>query len=259
MHPNEAGHPPTRRRDVEAAYLVLLSGLIGLTSLLLTLAWANRANASLFRLDDRPMARLIPPPPFPTGPAPGQVDFSDLFVEDFPWSPMPGLVPVMLDREPDPIPEAQEWITLGALGSGADLEVKEGVHLEELAWPVVQVLPIVVQAWKHNRAPRPVVTSGNDGLHCGSWHCHRRCRTEEQCRQTSNSAHYRNLAIDLRANNLRDRIARRIVRELRTALGPRFRIQFESYRRNPSRDHIHLAFEPLADSDQLLATAGREP
>jgi len=120
--------------------------------------------------------------------------------------------------------------SVGPEGSGADIEIKKGVRTDHLAPQITRTYPQIAGAWRENDAPRPVITSGNDSAHMRG------------------SLHYQDRAIDLRCNNIPDTHCQRISAALQKSLGPDYDIQFEKFPARPENDHIHVEFDPKAES-----------
>ncbi|CAN7167029.1 hypothetical protein LJR232_000211 [Aquipseudomonas alcaligenes] len=116
-------------------------------------------------------------------------------------------------------------VSVGAEGSGSDVEVKAGADLTNLSEKITSILDEIVSVWKELNAPTPVITSGNDSTH------------------GANSLHYANEAIDLRANNISADLAQGLVDQLRNAVGPDYDIIYETFP-NSSNNHIHVEYDP---------------
>ena len=117
-------------------------------------------------------------------------------------------------------------VTVGPEGSDADLFLKRGADIDNLDRRVVDTFDDITAAWAAAGGPTPVITSGNDRRH------------------SQGSLHYRDLAIDLRANNISDSLAQSIANDLSARLGADFDVIFERFPNNPANDHIHLEFDP---------------
>lgn len=117
-------------------------------------------------------------------------------------------------------------VTIGPEGSGADIEIKSGVDITHLSIEIQDSLDEIVAAWDKNNGPAPVITSANDGLH------------------STNSLHYSDQAIDLRANNVTDQKAQQITDSLQALLGADYDVIFEHFTDNPTNDHIHVEYDP---------------
>lgn len=117
-------------------------------------------------------------------------------------------------------------VTVGAEGSSADLHLKRGADIDNLDRRVVDTFDDIVAAWSAAGGPTPVITSGNDSRH------------------SQGSLHFRDLAVDLRANNISDSLAQSIANDLAARLGADFDVIFERFPNNPANDHIHLEYDP---------------
>lgn len=133
-------------------------------------------------------------------------------------------VPLRGALPPEPPPRA---VRLGPLGSGADIEVKPEARLDELTPEMTRLYPEVAETWRRHGAPRPVITSGNDGG------MHRR-----------GSRHYTNQAFDLRGNNLDPATADAILGDMRGRLGPDYDVLYERFPRRPANNHFHIEYDP---------------
>jgi hypothetical protein len=103
---------------------------------------------------------------------------------------------------------------------------KSSADIDQLSPEIERTLNDIVVVWSENNAPTPVITSGNDGRH------------------STNSFHYRDLAIDLRANNISDNQAATIAADLQVRVGDDYDVIFERFPNNPANDHIHLEYDP---------------
>ena len=117
-------------------------------------------------------------------------------------------------------------VTVGAEGSSADIWLKHSADIDTLDRRIVDTFDDIVAAWDAAGGPTPVITSGNDGVH------------------SNGSLHYRDLAVDLRANNISDSLAQSIANDLSQRLGSDFDVIFERFPSNPANDHIHLEYDP---------------
>ena len=105
------------------------------------------------------------------------------------------------------------------------LSKKPGAHLENLVPELSRIFSTIVEVWRENQAPDPIITSGNDSqVH------------------VRNSFHYRNQAIDLRGNNIPQWKLQTLAQKLQERLGKIFRILPEFYPRSPGRNHIHIEY-----------------
>lgn len=120
-------------------------------------------------------------------------------------------------------------VRVGSEGdSSAHIWKKAGANISNLDPKVTQIFDEIVSAWDAVTDIRPVITSGNDSRH------------------VTNSFHYVDQAIDLRANNLTDVQSAQIEKLLQDALGSEYRVDFEHFPNNTSNDHIHIAYRGAA-------------
>lgn len=108
------------------------------------------------------------------------------------------------------------------------LKRKTGPHgaiLFALKPEVTSVFSDIVAVWEKFGASTPVITSGNDGRH------------------RVNSRHYRDLAIDIRGNNVSDKTLKAIAQELKKILGNQYYVEAEFFPNDPQKDHIHIAYK----------------
>lgn len=108
----------------------------------------------------------------------------------------------------------------------AGLEKKPGAVISGLCQQIRQTFPIIINAWRQFNGPTPVITSGNDGTH------------------RLDSLHYSNRAIDLRGNNISDETLQFIAKEVKRQLGADYDVIAEIFPGNPSRDHLHIEYQP---------------
>lgn len=118
-------------------------------------------------------------------------------------------------------------LRVGPLGSGADIEFKPEARLDGLTPEMTRLYPDVAETWRRHGAPRPVITSGNDGG------MHR-----------PGSRHYTNQAFDLRGNNLDSATADAIVADMRGRLGPDYDVLYERFPHRPANNHFHIEYDP---------------
>lgn len=97
--------------------------------------------------------------------------------------------------------------------------LKEGVVLWEMHPKVVEAIEKADRIFVRLAGRPATITSARDGLHSDSSH------------------HYAGRAIDLRSRDLDEATANRILRELRTDIGPDFDILLES-------NHYHVEYDP---------------
>ena len=147
------------------------------------------------------------------------------------------------ESDPDPDPDPDEP-TVGPEGSGSDIETKDSSDTDDLTDDIRDAFDDIVDVWNDNNAPTPVITSGDDSRHRGSNQPGTDCSTVATCRATSDSLHYENNALDMRANNVTDAVAQQMADQLQAALGNDYQVQFEQFPNDPSRDHIHVEYDP---------------
>jgi hypothetical protein len=117
-------------------------------------------------------------------------------------------------------------VSVGAEGSGSDLEVKSTANIANESEQIVATYDDIVVIARNLGLPTPVITSGNDGSHM------------------SGSLHYTDNAIDIRANNITDAQAQQFADQLAASLGTNYDVQFEHFPGNESNDHIHIEYDP---------------
>lgn len=98
------------------------------------------------------------------------------------------------------------------------------IDISHLHQKVQNTFPTIIQVWKDNSAPSPVITSGNDSQHT-----------------SSNSKHYSDRAIDIRGNNVSDETLKKMADDLKVQLGAGYFIQAEFFD-NSAKDHIHIQY-----------------
>lgn len=124
-------------------------------------------------------------------------------------------------------------VSVGDIGTGSDIEVKykypdgrPNANIDNLSDEVRNTFGAIVNVWKDNNAPTPVITSGNDSRH------------------DADSLHYEDNAIDIRGNNISDEKGRKMAQDLRTILGNDYDVLFEQPSDDPAEDHIHIEYQP---------------
>ncbi|MFQ6029863.1 MAG: carboxypeptidase-like regulatory domain-containing protein [Dehalococcoidia bacterium] len=140
---------------------------------------------------------------------------------------------------------------LNAAEEGVDIRAKADVDIQNLRPEIRSLLDDVVGIFKEQGMPVPVITSGNDSTHPGSRAPGTDCSSDESCKATSNSLHYKDLAVDIRANNIPDAKAAEVAQLLKERLlnlDPRYFVLFEQPRfgkpdYNPAEDHFHIQFD----------------
>lgn len=103
------------------------------------------------------------------------------------------------------------------------IQIKSEVRPQKLDSALMVRLPAIVATFRSEIRPsyNPVMTSAND--------------SEEHHAQ---SAHYRNQAVDFRANDLNEREALKVRDALRNVLGPKFLVLLEFT--GTQRQHLHI-------------------
>lgn len=139
---------------------------------------------------------------------------------------------------PGPQAPASLRVRLGPEHSDADLQVKSTARIGGLGSEMTDVYPLVVGAWNAYGAPTPVITSGNDG---------------EQ--HTRESKHYKDRAIDVRGRDIPVDVGLRMEREIQGRLGPDYFVDFEVFKENPNRNHLHVEYDPKPPRAPLIDLA----
>jgi len=128
---------------------------------------------------------------------------------------------------------------------GADIGVKDrtssglpNANIVHLSSRLTSTFPGLIGEFSDNNAGTPIITSGNDSKHAGKNVPGTNCSTEDLCRKTSNSAHYRNIAYDVRANHLNAARARKLRLDIANRLGPGYDVLLESI--GTVNQHIHI-------------------
>lgn len=106
----------------------------------------------------------------------------------------------------------------------AGIQVKAGADVDGLKPEITEKFDEIVKVFA-DLGLTPVITSGNDSRH------------------GTNSLHYSDLAIDLRANNITDAQGYELRDALRKALGGDYDVLFETFT-NGANDHIHIEYDP---------------
>jgi conjugal transfer mating pair stabilization protein TraG len=103
--------------------------------------------------------------------------------------------------------------------------VKPGANISAAQSSFGPVVSVVSNVARDLGLPAPVVTSGKDST-----------------QHVSGSAHYRNNAWDFRGNNISAAQGRVLARDVGRNLGSSYRVKFEEFPLNPSRNHLHVQF-----------------
>lgn len=109
---------------------------------------------------------------------------------------------------------------------------KPGVNLTGVShhmWPVVDSVALEANRL---RLPAPVVTSARDGHHM------------------TGSLHYDGNALDFRGNNLSAGQGHQFASLIGQRLGPDYQAIFETFPRDPSRNHLHVEYDPKGPNDK---------
>ncbi len=106
------------------------------------------------------------------------------------------------------------------------LAVKDGARIGGLRPEMTRIESDVSDSWQAAGGPRPVITAGSDGKH------------------RPDSRHYRDLAFDLRANDIAPSTATRIRDDLARRIGDDYQVFYETFPDNPARNHIHVEYDP---------------
>lgn len=135
-------------------------------------------------------------------------------------------------------------VTVGTEGSGSQIEVKAGADIDGVSDAIRDTFDDIADVWSSNDAPTPVITSGNDSTHRGSSSPGTDCSSVALCRQTSDSRHYQDDAIDVRGNNMTDEMQDRVANDLQERLGDDYDVESEHFPNSPAVDHIHIEYDP---------------
>lgn len=127
---------------------------------------------------------------------------------------------------PAPIRQADMRPPLNVRLDDYALTSKAGAKIGGLRPEMTRIEGDVSDSWQAAGGPRPVITSGNDSTHMRG------------------SRHYRDLAFDLRANDIDPRVARGIRDDLAQRIGDDYQVFYETFPRNPSNNHIHVEYDP---------------
>ncbi len=103
--------------------------------------------------------------------------------------------------------------------------VKPGANITGAQAPFEPVVAIVADVARNLGLPAPVITSGNDSA-----------------QHVRGSAHYYNRAWDFRGNTISARQGHVLARSVGRNLGSAYRVKFEEFPINPSRNHLHVQF-----------------
>lgn len=113
-----------------------------------------------------------------------------------------------------------------ALAQQHGIDVKsDSVKISTLHPRMAAVFPAIARAARDLHLPKPVITSGNDSNHM------------------QGSLHFKNRALDFRANNITPVQGEAFEDAVAAALGNDFDVIFETFD-NPSNNHLHVEFDP---------------
>lgn len=124
--------------------------------------------------------------------------------------------------------QAVPVVSIGAEGSGAEIEVKAGADIASMAGPIEAAYDDIVAAYRACGVGAPVITSGR----------------ETESEHMTTSWHYVGRAVDLRANDIPVAAADCIVAVLQERLGQDYYVAFEYFGPRARRNHIHLEYDP---------------
>ncbi len=146
--------------------------------------------------------------------------FPDCFGSGVDTAPLSGCLqprPVrQIDLRSSPQPRLDDYV----------LSVKDDARVGGLRPEMTHIEGDLSDSWQASGGPRPVITSGNDGTH------------------KQGSRHYRDLAFDLRANNIESSTARQVRDDLARRIGDDYQVIYETFPRTPARNHIHVEYDP---------------
>jgi hypothetical protein len=125
-----------------------------------------------------------------------------------------------------PAMHADDTIDGNAVAAANGVGVKAGAIVSHLHPRMAPVIVAVAQAAQALNLPGPVITSGNDGKHMAG------------------SLHFKNRALDFRANNITDAQATNLQAAVADIVGKDYDVIFERFPANPSNDHLHVEFDP---------------
>ncbi|MEA3064665.1 MAG: hypothetical protein QOJ27_1111 [Sphingomonadales bacterium] len=125
-----------------------------------------------------------------------------------------------------PAAHADDSIDGAALAAANGVAVKAGAMVSNLHPRMAPVIVAVAQAASTLGLPGPVITSGNDSKH------------------QAGSLHFKNRALDFRANNITDAQAASLQHAVAAIVGRDYDVIFEMFPANPANDHLHVEFDP---------------
>lgn len=125
-----------------------------------------------------------------------------------------------------PAAHAADSVDGAAVAAANGVTVKPGSVVSNLHPSMAPVIVAVAQAARTLGLPAPVITSGNDSKH------------------KAGSLHFRNRALDFRANNITDAQAASLEHAVAAIVGADYDVIFEKFPANPPNDHLHVEFDP---------------
>jgi len=125
--------------------------------------------------------------------------------------------------------------------SGASILKKVGVNISGAKPEITSIYDDIVEVWQtRNAGVRPVITSGNDGKH------------------KVGSLHGKNLAIDVRGNNIPLSKAYELRTALAARLGRDYDVLFEEFGIGNPNNHFHIEYDPKGVSQAAEDESGSE-
>ncbi len=125
------------------------------------------------------------------------------------------------------------------------LALKLGVRLKALRPQLVVAMVIAEGIWRDLAGVECVVTSCNDGKHCGP----DLKKHTGPCRDGGLSKHYTGRAVDIRTKNIPEDRRVVCVNRLQAFLGDAgYRVMWEG--RGTINEHVHIEYDPPGDDDE---------
>jgi hypothetical protein len=125
-----------------------------------------------------------------------------------------------------PAAHVDDRIDGAAVAAANGVGVKPGAMVSNLHPRMAPVIVAVARAAATLGLPGPVITSGNDSTH------------------KSGSLHFKNRALDFRANNITDPQSVAFQHAVEAIVGDDYDVIFEKFPANPANDHLHVEFDP---------------
>jgi hypothetical protein len=125
-----------------------------------------------------------------------------------------------------PAAHAADTVDGAAVAAANGVTVKPGSKISNLHPRMAPVIVAVAQAARTLGLPAPVITSGNDSQH------------------KAGSLHFKNRALDFRANNISDAQAAALEQAVAAIVGADYDVIFEKFPAHPANDHLHVEFDP---------------